>query len=147
MPLARSGQPQRARLLDGEAEAPVIGGVADQNDRAMSAPPGYRHGALHQCSADAAATLRLINGEWTEQQSRPSRTGADVPKPHRADELFVLLGDERKSRSGAAAFAQPLGGLFKARRAPDAVEQILARGDIAMLFIADRHHGQFPSCP
>jgi hypothetical protein len=81
-----------------------------------------------------------MNRERAEQQRLASRTGRDVPQPHRADHLATLCRDQRQAASRQPAFAQPLRGLGEARGAVSFVEQSLARRDVSDLFFPNGHH-------
>ena len=128
--LIRAGQPQRLGLFAREAEAPIIGCVADQQhgrDACAAVQPPSRGASARRRSPGA---LAFVHRQRPEQHRRPAGAGADVPQADRADDVAIVFGDERKPGRRLAAFAQPLGGFLEARRPPHAVEQVLARIDI-----------------
>ena len=112
------GSHRAVGLFAREAEAPIIGCVADQQHRAMLAPPCSRHRAAHQRAADPPGALGFVHRQRPEQHRRPAGAGADVPQADRADDVAIVFGDERKPGRRLAAFAQPLGGFLEARRVP-----------------------------
>ena len=124
---ARQGEALRRRR--GEAEARVIGRVADQQDRLMAALGGARDRLAHQARADAEAAMGSSDRERAEHQ-RVDAAGAHRPEPHRADERVAVLGDEREAVGGQASGAQALARLLEARRAEGGLEQRLARGRV-----------------
>ena len=107
----------------------------------MAAPARLGDGAIHQRGADAAAAALRIDGQRAEKERRSVEAGRDVPQPHGADDAAVVGRDERQADGGQPADAQPLAGLGEARLAERAVEQRLARGDVAGTFMADGNHG------
>ena len=121
---ARPGSHSRAGPLGREAEAAVVGGVADQQHGAMAAPGGGSRSACRiSAAADAAAAVSRIDGERPEQQRRAVRAGRHVPQPHGADDAAVLDRDEGQpaarahGRRAAAATACRSGPGRRRRRA------------------------------
>src|SRR5580704_2052853 len=73
--LEAAGHPQAAGLRGAEAEAAVIGRVADQKDGAVAGEPRTRDGAAHQRRADAAVAVIRMHRERAEQKRRTAGTG------------------------------------------------------------------------
>ena len=111
--LERPRHPQRAGLLGREAEAAVIGRIADQQDRRVAEPARLAHGPPHQRGADAAAAAVGGDRERAEQQRRRAVAAADVPQPHGADDAAAVGGDEGEAVRRQTVFAQALGRLAK----------------------------------
>ena len=129
--LVRAGHPQRAGLLGREAEAAIVGRIADQQHGAVAEPRAASRGAPHQRRADPAAAPRVVDRERAEQQRRPRRPGRNVPQPDGADDAPSFGRDERQAFRRQAIFAQPLGRLGDSARRRRRVEQRLARRDVA----------------
>ena len=98
--LERAGQRQFAGLSRREAEAGIIGRVAEQDHRAMAARLRGRQRVTHQRSADAELAAGRIDRQRAQHQRRHA-PGADVPQPHGPDQPALAHG--RKARPSAGA--------------------------------------------
>ena len=90
----RAGHDEVSSLLGEEAEALVVGRIADEQDRAVAALLGFHDRRTHQRRADALAFMRGIDGQRAEQQRIDRRAvaadaGFDVPQAHGADDMAV----------------------------------------------------------
>src|SRR5690606_34595905 len=66
--LAGAGHDEVPGLVGKEAEALVIGGIADQQDGTMAALCSLRDGRAHQGAANALAFMDAIDRQGAEQQ-------------------------------------------------------------------------------
>ncbi len=124
-----------------EAEALVIGRIANQDDGLVAARACLGNGLAHQRRADTLALRLAVHGEGAQQQGRAGGTRQHVPQAQRADELaFAVERGEGEAFRRNAAFAQALGGLAAALLAEGLVEQALAGGNIGSDFRADGDH-------
>ena len=90
-PIAETRQPELAGLLGREAEAAVVGRIADQQHGGVAALPGNPHGVAHQRAADAVLATN----------DRP-RAGA-LPARSRCDGLVKRTGPYAASSSASRA--------------------------------------------
>ena len=145
--LERAGHDEMVRLVREEAEALVIFRIADQQHRAVAAALRLGDRRAHQRTADALALMVAIDGERAEQQGRHGiavgiHARLDIPQAHGADDMAVrIAGDEREALGRHAAAADLFRRLLEAGLAHDAVEQTLARHDVAGIFPVDRESG------
>src|SRR5215208_994335 len=136
------GEPERAGLLGREAEAGIVGRVADEEDRGVAERLRSRKRLAHQLAAEAEPLEAAGDGNRAEEERRTARPGRDVPEANSADERAVMLEHEGQAISRLAAFAQTLAGLLEARLAESGVEQPLAGDDVGRKLFADREHGR-----
>src|SRR5215204_3781226 len=80
---------------DLEADAAVIGLVADQNDQAMALGLGIPQRAIEQHAADAALSERRLDRQGPEHQGRRV-ADADRQLPHGADQQCAYPRRERE---------------------------------------------------
>ena len=135
--LERAGQRQLAGLLGREAEAGVIGRIAEQDHRAMAALPGDRERVVHQRGADAEAAAGGVHRQRPEHQRRPA-PGADVPQPHGSNQPPLAHGRQGKAFGGRASVAQALAGAHMAVVAKAGIQQRFTRNDVGSTFRTDR---------
>ena len=84
VPLVRPGQPERAGLLAGEAEAAVVGRVADQQHRAMAETRRRRAARAAPASSRCRACAQSgCDRERPEQERRPARCPAETSHSRR----------------------------------------------------------------
>ena len=119
-----AGQRQLAGLGGREAEAGVIGRVAEQDHRAMAARLRRRERVVHQRGADAELAAGTVNRQRAEHERRDA-PGADVPQPHGAHQPALAprptrqgLRRARVRRAGAGRCAY---GGFRQSRHPAAL--------------------------
>ena len=98
-----------------EAEAGVIGRIAEQDHRAMAARLRRRERVVHQRGADAELAAGSLDRQRAEHQRRYA-PGADVPQPHGSDQPALAHGREGKAFGGRASVAQALAGARMAVR-------------------------------
>src|SRR5829696_6284347 len=136
------GEPERAGLIGREAEAGIVGRVADEKDGGVAERLCARKRLAHQLAAEAEPLEAAGDGNRAEEERRTASPGRDLPQPHRADERAVMLEHEGQAVGRLAAFAQALAGLAKAVVAEQGVEQRLAGTDVGRKLFADREHGR-----
>jgi hypothetical protein len=116
--LDRAGQGERAGLCRREAEAGVVGRIADEHDRAVTEAVGLRQRVAHQESSRRP-------GSWLPDRRRAGRasaprsggrridTGLNVPETDGADDpALIVAGDEGEAFGRKPARAQLLRGLL-----------------------------------
>ncbi|VTZ62003.1 hypothetical protein EMEDMD4_320029 [Sinorhizobium medicae] len=130
-----------------EAESFVVGGIADKQDSAMATVLGFLDRRSHQHAADTFALMRRIHGKRAEQQRRHGLpltvdAGFDVPETHGADYVPVgIASDKGQPFGGHTAAAQLLRRFPAATGTHGAVEQVLARDDVARSLRVDNKGG------
>src|SRR3954452_6546566 len=102
----RHGRP--SLRYDLEADAAVIGFVADQNDEAMGLGLGILQRAIEQHAADAALSERRLDRQRPEHQGRRI-ADADRQLPYRADHQRADPRRERQIEQMVDVFAQAVG--------------------------------------
>jgi len=146
MTLERAGQADGVGLGAREAEAAVIGRIADQDDRGMAAPARRGDCVPHQGRSDASIAAVGRHRDRPQQQCRVAGATGDVPQPRGADHAFAVGGDKSEALGRQAAFAQSLRGLPVPGVAEGLVEQRLARFDVGVPFLPQGDHGRsFPA--
>ena len=103
------GSDKFAGLLRREAEAGVVGRVAEQDHRAMATRLRRRERVVHQRGPDAELAAGVIHRQRAEHQRRDA-PGADVPQPHGSDQPALAHGREGEAFGGRASVAQALAG-------------------------------------
>src|SRR6185437_6447949 len=141
--LERPGQRQFGGPSRREAEAGIIGRVAEQDHRAMAASPGSGKGVIHQRRADAEPAVTTIDRERSQHQRRDA-AGTDGPQPYGSDQLPLAHRREGKAFGGRASVTQPLAGAHLAVGAKAGIEQRLARDDVRRPLRADREWNRVP---
>ncbi len=99
--LERAGQRQFAGLAAREAEAGVVGRVAEQDHRAMAARFRGRQRVVHQRRADAELAAGRVDRQRAQHQRRHA-PGADVPQPQRPDQPALRRTAESARPSAGA---------------------------------------------
>src|SRR5579864_763743 len=89
--LERAGQRELTGLLGRETEAGVIGRVAEQDHRAMTARPGGGQRMIDQRGANPELAAGWLDRERAEHQRRDT-PGADMPQPQGSHELALAHG-------------------------------------------------------
>src|SRR5262249_13407147 len=125
--LERTGHAQSPRLRGGEAEAAVIGRIADKDDRAVTLPACRAERTAHERRADPAVAAVGSDGDRAKQQGRLAGAADDVPKRGRSDDALAVHGNEGKSFGRRPAVAQPLRAFAPALAAESIIKQRFAR--------------------
>ena len=135
--LERARQRQLAGLGGREAEAGVIGRVAEQDYRAMATRLRRRERVVHQRSPDAELAGGSLHRQRAEHERRDA-PDADVPQPHGAHQAALAHGRQGKAFGGRASVAQALAGARMAVVAKAGIQQRFARSDVRGSFRTDR---------
>lgn len=150
MLLDRARHRQVLRERAREAEALVIAGVADEDDRAMAERPRPIEPALDQRRADLRATVTLVDGKRAEQEAGHGRADPDRPESESSDEPRLprraeVAHHEREPFRRRLAIAQALCGLGVACGAEGLVEQGLDGAVIRGGLTIENEHGSLPA--
>src|SRR4029077_4003179 len=89
-----TGHAQGRSFLGGEAEAAIVGRVADEDDRAVRLSTCQAECTAHQRRADPVVAEIGGHSDRAEQQGRLAGAADDVPKPGRADDALAIRRDE-----------------------------------------------------
>ena len=85
-----TGHTQGCSLGGREAEAAVVGRIADENDRTVTLPARHAERAADQRRANSAVAAIGGDGDRAKQQSRLTGAADNVPKPGRADDALAI---------------------------------------------------------
>lgn len=144
--LERPWHTQSRSFRGGKAEAAVVGRIADENDRTVTAPPRHADCVAHQGRANPAIAVAGGDRDRSQEQSRLAGTADDVPKSGGADNTLAVRRDEGEPFGRRPAVSQPLRAFAPALGAKRLIKERFTRRSVGRPFFPDRDHLASCSC-
>src|SRR6185437_15966883 len=142
--LERAWQRELARLVGREAEALVIGRIAQKQNRAMATRSCRRKRVVHQRGSDPQLAVAAFYRERAEHKRRDA-PGADVPQPHGSYQTASHHRREGKAFGGRTSVAQALAGAHMTVVAKAGIQQRFTRESVGSPLRTDRERSGFRS--